>query len=83
MLIAQIPTVGTIRCIFDDNYGIFFIISQSGDSNEHNRLIFFTENGPIMYFGYLKYTHLFWSTDKMYIYRKSTVCCMQNIVVEK
>ena len=38
MLIAQIP--GQIRCLFDDNYGIFFIISQSGDSNEHHKLIF-------------------------------------------
>ena len=34
MLMAQIQTVGQIRYIFDDNYGIFFfIISQSGDSN--------------------------------------------------
>ena len=40
MLIAQIPTVGQTRCIFDDNYGIFFIISQSGDSNEQHKLIF-------------------------------------------
>ena len=44
MLIAQIPTVGQIRCIFDDKYGIFFIIiSRSGDSNEHHKLAFYGE----------------------------------------
>ena len=43
MLIAQIPTVGRIRCIFDDKYGIFLIISRSGDSNEHHKLAFYGE----------------------------------------
>ena len=82
MLIAQIPTVGQIRCIFDDNFDIFFIISQSGDSNEHHKLIFYEELTNNV-FGYRKYTHLSWSTDKLDIYRKSTVFCMQNIVIEK
>ena len=43
MLIAQIPKIGQIRCIFDDNYGIFLNNSQSGDSNEHHKLIFYGE----------------------------------------
>ena len=28
-------------CIFDDNYRIFFIISQLDDSNEHHKLKFY------------------------------------------
>ena len=67
MLIAQIPTVGHLSCIFDDTYGIFFVISQLGDFNEHHKLKFY-ENRAIMCFGYHKYTHLFWSTDKLGIY---------------
>ena len=43
MLIAQIETVGQIRCIFVDDYGIYFIISQSGDSNKHHKLAFYGE----------------------------------------
>ena len=43
MLIAQIRTVRKIICIFDDNYGIIIIISQSGDSNEHHKLAFYGE----------------------------------------
>ena len=35
-----------------------------------------------MCFGYHKYTHLFWSTDKLGIYRKYTVVCMQKIIIE-
>ena len=37
-------------------------------------------------FGYHKYAHLFWSTDKLgiyHVYRKYTVFCLQNIVIEK
>ena len=44
--------------------GYFFIISQLGDSYEHHKFKF-QENRPIMCFGYHKYTHLFWSTDKL------------------
>ena len=65
--------------------GYFIIISQLGDSNENNKLKFF-ENRPIMCFGYHKYSHLFWSTDKLgmyHVYMKYTVFCMQNIVIEK
>ena len=39
-----------------------------------------------MCFGYHKYTHLFWSTDKLgiyHVYRKITVFSMQNIVIEE
>ena len=81
MLIAQIPTVGQIRCIFDDNYGIFFIISQSGDSNEHHRLIFLrgTDQSCVLVTCIINIRA---STDKLE-YRKSTVFCMQNIVIEK
>ena len=38
-----------------------------------------------MCFGYHKYTHLFWSTDKLgiyHVYRKYTVFCMQNTIIE-
>ena len=45
----------------------FFFISQLGDSNEHHKHTFY-ENRPTMCFGYHKYTHLFWSTDKLDIY---------------
>ena len=31
------------NCIFDDNYMIFFIISQLGDSNEHHKIKFYGE----------------------------------------
>ena len=44
----------------------------------------FTENGPIMCFGYHKYTQLFLTTDKLgiyHVYRKYTVFCMQNKVI--
>ena len=37
-----------------------------------------------MCFGYHKYTHLFWSTDKLgiyHVYRKYTVFCMQNTII--
>ena len=66
LLITQIPTVEQLSCIFD-NYGIFFIISQLGDSIEDHKLKFY-ENRPIVCFGNHKYTHLFWSTDKLGIY---------------
>ena len=36
----------------------------------------------IMCFGY-HITQVFWSTDKLGINKKSTVFCMQNIVIEK
>ena len=45
----------------------FFFIPQLGDSNEHRKHTFY-ENRPKMCFGYRKYTHLFWSTDKLDIY---------------
>ena len=41
----------------------------------------FMENRPIMCFGYHKYTHLIWSTDKLDIYRKSTVFCMHREII--
>ena len=69
-MLAQIPPVGQLSYIFGDTYGIFLkIISQLGDSNEHQKLKFY-ENRPIMYFGYHKYMyiHLFWSTDNLGIY---------------
>ena len=65
--------------------GYFIIISQLGDSNEQHKHKFY-ENRPIMCFGYHKYTHLFWSTDKLgiyHVYVKHTVFCMQIIVIEK
>ena len=34
-----------------------------------------------MCFGYHKYTHLIWSTDKLDIYRKSTVFCMHREII--
>ena len=41
----------------------------------------------MMCFGYRKYTHLFWSTDKLDIYHVYIYeiygFCMQNIVIEK
>ena len=43
MLIVHIPTVGQLSCMFDDNYGIFFIISQPGDSNEQHWFKFYGE----------------------------------------
>ena len=65
--------------------GYFIIISLLGDSNEQHKHKFY-ENRPIMCFGYHKYTHLFWSTDKLGIYHdyvKYTVFCMKIIVIEK
>ena len=47
--------------------GYLIIISQLGDSNEQHKHKFY-ENRLIMCFGYHKYTHLFWSTDKLGIY---------------
>ena len=44
--------------------GYFISIFQLADSNEHHKLKFY-ENRPIMCFGYHKYTHIFWSTDKL------------------
>ena len=64
----------------------FFFISQLGDFNEHRKHTFY-ENRPMMCFGYRKYTHLFWSTDKLDIYHVYIYeiygFCMQNIVIEK
>ena len=48
------------------NCGNFSLISQSGDSNEHHKHTF-TRIDQLCVFGY-KYTHLFWSTDKLDIY---------------
>ena len=67
LLMAQIPTAGQLNCIFDDSLWDGFFISQLGDSNEYHKLTFY-ENRPIMCFGYHKFTHLFWSTDKLNIY---------------
>ena len=36
-------TVYKCSCIFDDNFRIFFFISQLGDSNEHHKLKFYGE----------------------------------------
>ena len=87
LLIAQIPTVGqftNVAAYLTTIIGDFFIISQIGDSNEHHMLKFCGE--LINYvFGYHKYTHLFWSTDKLgiyHFYRKHTVFCMQNTIIE-
>ena len=46
----------------------------------------FMENWPIMCFDYHKYTHLFWTTDKLgryHGYSKYMVICMKNKVIEK
>ena len=65
--------------------GYFIIISQLGDSNEQHNHKFY-RNRPNMCFGYHKYTHLFWSTDKLgiyHVYVRYKVFCMQIIVIEK
>ena len=79
MLIAQKSTVGQIKCIFDDNYSIlFFIISHSYDSNEHYKLKFLwrTDQSCVLF---IINIHTF----SCLLYRKSTVFCMRNIVIEK
>ena len=44
MLIAQIPTVGQIRCIFDDKYGIFFLLFLDQAILMNTISLLFTEN---------------------------------------
>ena len=52
----------------------------------NNISISFTRTDQLCVFGYHKYTHIFWSTDKLgiyHVYVKYTVFCMQIIVIEK
>ena len=83
MLIAQIPTVGQIRCIFDDNYGIcFFFLLFLDQAILMNTISFFLRSTDQSCVLVIVNAHTFSGLLINWV-SISTVLCMQNIVIEK